>query len=189
VLLLSTIVGQALPAFTAHQATIPVDLSRASLDPDNLGEEALRRVDYDAIVRDGIRSLFPYAESRAERRIVSGLLSSGAPVQLRRAVLEDPDSLIGQSSFPLPVDDVADLYFKGQVSDDRRFDTTGIASPTGTEGTIQVLSTANDFRELLADVKDFLAEQAEEVERQLASRNRSLEGAVRDLAQYRDASP
>lgn len=189
VLLLSTIVGQAIPAFTSHQVTIPVDLSQEALDPDNGGEEVLRRVNYDAVVRDGIRSLYPFATSRNDSRTVSSLLSSGSAVRVRRAVLDDPDDTLGRTSFTVPLDDVADLYFKGQVSDERRVETTGLATPTGIDGTIQVLSTVNDFRELLADVKDFLGEQAEEVREELASRERSLERALSDLVSYQDRMP
>jgi hypothetical protein len=82
-------------------------------------------------------------------------------------VLADPQAMYEQTSFTVPLDDVADLYFKDQVSDERRVVPTGIASPTGTQGTIQVLSTANDFRDLLSDVKDFLAEEADDLEREL----------------------
>jgi len=189
VLLLSTIVGQALPAFVSHQVTIPVDLSQETLDPNNEGESVLRRANYDAVVRDGIRSLYPFAESRDDRRTVSGLVSSGSAVRVRNAVLSDPDGTIGQTSFTVPLDDTADLYFKDQVSEERRVVPTGTATPTGTEGTIQVLSTANDFRELLADVKDFLAEEAEGVERELAGKERSLERAILDLESYQTRLP
>ena len=189
VLLLSTIVGQAIPAFVSHQVTIPVDLSREALDPDNQGEDALRRANYDAVVRDGIRSLYPFATTRDDRRTVSGLISSGSAVRVRNAVLSDPDGMIGQTSFTVPLDDVADLYFKNQVSDERRVEPTGIASPTGTEGEIQVLSTANDFRNILADVKVFLGEQADGVERELASKRRSLERAILVLESYRTRLP
>lgn len=189
VLLLSTIVGQALPAFVSHQVTIPVDLSQETLDPNNEGESVLRRANYDAVIRDGIRSLYPFAESRDDRRTVSGLVSSGSAVRVRDAVLSDPDGTIGQTSFAVPLDDTADLYFKDQVSEEHRVVPTGTATPTGTEGTIQVLSTANDFRELLADVKDFLAEEAEGVERELAGKERSLERAILDLESYQTRLP
>lgn len=189
VLLLSTIVGQALPAFVSHQVTIPVDLSQEALDPNNEGESVLRRANYDAVIRDGIRSLYPFAESRDDRRTVSGLVSSGSAVRVRDAVLSDPDGTIGQTSFAVPLDDTADLYFKDQVSEEHRVVPTGTATPTGTEGTIQVLSTANDFRELLADVKDFLAEEAEGVERELAGKERSLERAILDLESYQTRLP
>ena len=189
VLLLSTIVGQAIPAFVSHQVTIPVNLSQETLDPNNEGEAALRRANYDAVVRDGIRSLYPFAESRDDRRTVSSLISSGSAVRVRDAVLADPDGMIGQTSFTVPLDDVADLYFKDQISDERRVEPTGIASPTGTEGEIQVLSTANDFRDILANVKLFLAEQAEGVERELAGKERSLERAISDLDSYRTRLP
>lgn len=189
VLLLSTIVGQALPAFVSHQVTIPVNLSQEVLDPNNEGESVLRRANYDAVVRDGIRSLYPFAESRDDRRTVSGLISSGSAVRVRNAVLTDPDGTIGQTSFTVPLDDTADLYFKDQVSEERRVVPTGTATPTGTEGTIQVLSTANDFRELLADVKDFLAEEAEAVMRELEGKERSLERAQLDLTSYQTRLP
>ncbi len=189
VLLLSTIVGQALPAFVSHQVTIPVNLSQETLDPNNEGESVLRRANYDAVVRDGIRSLYPFAESRDDRRTVSGLISSGSAVRVRNAVLTDPDGTIGQTSFTVPLDDTADLYFKDQVSEERRVVPTGTATPTGTEGTIQVLSTANDFRELLADVKDFLAEEAEGVMRELEGKERSLERAQLDLTSYQTRLP
>lgn len=189
VLLLSTIVGQALPAFVSHQVTIPVNLSQEVLDPNNESESVLRRANYDAVVRDGIRSLYPFAESRDDRRTVSGLISSGSAVRVRNAVLTDPDGTIGQTSFTVPLDDTADLYFKDQVSEERRVVPTGTATPTGTEGTIQVLSTANDFRELLADVKDFLAEEAEGVMRELEGKERSLERAQLDLTSYQTRLP
>lgn len=189
VLLLSTIVGQALPAFVSHQVTIPVDLSQEVLDPNNDGESALRRANYDAVVRDGIRSLYPFAESRDDRRTVSGLISSGAAVRVREAVLADPQGMMAQSSFTVPLDDVADLYFKDLISDEHRVVPTGIASPTGTEGTIQILSTANDFRDLLADVKEFLGDQADGVARELAAKERSLERAIQDLDSYQTRLP
>jgi phosphate transport system permease protein len=189
VLLLSTIVGQALPAFVSHQVTIPVDLSQDVLDPNNEGESALRRANYDAVVRNGIRSLYPFAESRDDQRTVSSLVSSGSAVGVREAVLNDPQTMMEQTSFTVPLDDVADLYFKDLISDERRVVPTGIASPTGTEGTIQVLSTANDFRDLLADVKEFLSEEADGVERELAAKERSLERAIQDLDSYRTRLP
>ncbi len=189
VLLLSTIVGQALPAFVSHQVTIPVDLSQEVLDPNNEGESVLRRANYDAVVRDGIRSLYPFAESRDDRRTVSGLLSSGAAVRVREAVLADPEGMIGQTSFSVPLDDVADLYFKDQVSEERRFVPNGTGSPTGTTGEIEVVSTANDFGELLADVKAYLSEEAVAVERQLAAKQRSLERATTDLASFQERLP
>ncbi|MBO6675543.1 MAG: phosphate ABC transporter permease PstA [Rhizobiales bacterium] len=189
VLLLSTIVGQALPAFVSHQVTIPVDLSQETLDPNNEGESVLRRANYDAVVRNGIRSLYPFAESRDDQRTVSSLISSGSAVRVREAVLDDPEAMMGQTSFTVPLDDVADLYFKDLISDEQRFVPTGIASPTGTEGTIQVLSTANDFRELLADVKEFLSEEADGVARELAAKERSLERAILDLDSYRTRLP
>ncbi|MEM1287629.1 MAG: phosphate ABC transporter permease PstA [Pseudomonadota bacterium] len=189
VLLLSTIVGQAIPAFSSHQATIPINLSQQTLDPNNQGDDALRAVDYDSLVRDGIRSLFPYAQGRSQRRLVTGLLSSGASVRVRDQVLSDPEGFVGQTEIAVLVDDLADLYYKGQVSDETRFDTTGTATPSATTGEIEVRSSAEDFGDLLATVKQFLGQQADEVEDQLNSRRRSLERAEADLQSFQSRLP
>ena len=60
-LLLSTIVTQAIPAFTMNYATLPVTLSGEHIDSADLGKS-----DFDAVVNDAIDAALPFAEGRRE---------------------------------------------------------------------------------------------------------------------------
>ena len=73
VLLLSTIVKEALPAFRMNYLTLPIDLSAAKVDPANPGA-----ADYATIAQDALAAKFPGVESRQDRRLLRGLLSTGS---------------------------------------------------------------------------------------------------------------
>jgi hypothetical protein len=148
-----------------------VDLSQETLDPDNEGEASCAAPTTMRWSEMAFAASIPLPKAATTSAPSRRLVSSGSAVCVREAVLADPQTMMEQTSFTVPLDDVADLYFKDLISDERRVVPTGIASPTGTEGTIQVLSTANDFRDLLADVKEFLSEEADGVERELGSKS------------------
>jgi phosphate transport system permease protein len=112
VLLLSTIVIEAMPALRMNYMTLPVDLSSAKVDPAKLDE-----VNYDALIYDSLETKIPDATSRQDRRLVRGLVSTGAGVALRRAIAADPSMLGKTVEFEFPVDDFADLYLKGLLAD------------------------------------------------------------------------
>lgn len=111
-LLLSTIVTQALPAFRMNYLTVPVDLSADKVDPANVAG-----ADYLRIVQDALAAKFPDATSRQDRRLLRGLVSSGAGVFLRQAVEADPAMLGKTDQFSVPLDDFADLYLKGLLAE------------------------------------------------------------------------
>jgi phosphate transport system permease protein len=193
-LLLYTIVSQAIPAFTYHNLVLPVSLSQevpAGQDP--LSEETLQGLNYDAFVRNQVRALFPFATSRDQRRVVSSLVSSGAGVVLRQNALNDPEALMSGGKVVLPLDDVADLYFKDMLVDKIDIPVTGIASPTGTTGDILILSTSNDFIPVLNDVKKRLQERADALRGDAAGLSRSIAQINRDITRLntllQDATP
>jgi phosphate transport system permease protein len=134
VLLLSTIVTEALPAFRMNYVTLPVDLSASNVDPANPGA-----TNFAALAQDALSAKFPGVESRQDRRLLRGLLSTGAGDILRRQVAEDP-SLLGKTvDYPIPLDDFADLYLKGLIADvgsDEPIATT--VAPSATSGDIEV---------------------------------------------------
>lgn len=111
-LLLTTVVIQGVPAFTYNFATLDFDLSAERVGaPDGIG-----KADFDGIVRDAIRAEFPEVTGRTPRRLLGGLISSGAPVLLRERLLGDP-SLVGTSGrVSVPISDFGDLYLKGQIT-------------------------------------------------------------------------
>ncbi|MEL6750620.1 MAG: phosphate ABC transporter permease PstA [Pseudomonadota bacterium] len=109
-LLMSTVVGNAIPAFTYHYVTIDVDLAQ-----DDLTAESASSFDFRKPVRDATLALFPEITDRREKRAVRGLVSTGAPVVLRGDVAGEPE-LIGETrAMQVPVSDTVDLYLKGLV--------------------------------------------------------------------------
>ncbi len=110
-LLLSTIVTQALPAFRANYLTLPVDLSAAKVDPANV-----LAADYNVIVQDALSGKFPDATDRQARRLLRGLVSTGSGVLLRKEIQADPSMLGRTVDIDVPLDDFADLYLKGLLA-------------------------------------------------------------------------
>jgi phosphate transport system permease protein len=111
VVLLSSIVREALPAFTMSTLTLPVDLSAAKVDPADPASSA-----WDTIVQEALLSKFPEAKSRQERRLARGLISTGSGTLLRGAVMKGGVTLGGTVEYAVPLDDFADLYVKGQIA-------------------------------------------------------------------------
>ncbi|MEM8811388.1 MAG: phosphate ABC transporter permease PstA [Pseudomonadota bacterium] len=179
VLLLSTIVGQAISAFTYHYATIEVDIPPV----ENTGSEAelrtaLLAVDFNGVVRDAVREKFPYVSGRRDRRALNGLLSSGSGSDLRNKVLTDPSLAGTTTDVSFLLSDFGDLYMKGSVT---RLDETsgrGIASPVSVGDQIEILSTSNDFRDVLTEIKQNLSARASAL-RDEENRLRRIEGRVR----------
>ena len=134
VLLLSTIVTEALPAFRMNYLTLPIDLSAAKVDPANPGA-----ANYATLAQDALAAKFPGVESRQDRRLLRGLLSTGSGDILRRDIANDP-SLLGKTvDYAFPLDDFADLYLKGLIADigsDTAIATT--VAPSATTGDIEV---------------------------------------------------
>ena len=112
VLLLSTIVSQALPAFRMNYVRLPVDLSEKVVKPDDLAS-----ANYLGAVQDGLAAEFPEITSRQDRRLLRGLVSSGSGVFLQKDVQADRGMLGKTAEFWAPLDDFADLYLKGLLAE------------------------------------------------------------------------
>jgi phosphate transport system permease protein len=117
--LLFTIVAQGWPAFREAYVKLDVHFDPAVIDPQGTRDPAvIGQANFAALVNDSLAKLFPEATSRQDRRMVRGFISSGAPTQLRRMVLDDP-SLIGQTREVWVVaDDEVDQYTKGAIDRD-----------------------------------------------------------------------
>jgi phosphate transport system permease protein len=111
-LLLSTIVTQGLPAFRMNYLTLPVNLSAVPADP-----AARAAFDYAGPVNEAVGAKFPDVTGRQERRLLRGIVSTGSGVILRQKV-ENDASLAGKTvDVQVPLDDFADLYFKGLLAE------------------------------------------------------------------------
>ena len=175
-----------IPAFFQYRVVLDVTIDQSEIDPQGTRDPAVIRAgDYAALVRNALRQMFPEVTDRAGRRLLDGLVSSGAADQLRRRVAADP-SLIGQTiKAPLLFSDEADLYFKGLGTSISRVPGRGIATPSGMTGEITISSSANDFSADLVDAKRTLSRRAYDLRTQAESLRRSVRQveALRDDAE------
>jgi phosphate transport system permease protein len=180
------IIGKGYTAFQQTYIRLPVTFSAEVIDPAGTRDpDTLSRANYLKIARDALRARFPEVTSRRDKRELNSLLSPGAPQQLRELVLNDP-SIIGTTrDLWLLANDDIDMFMKGRSTRVETDVGAGIASPTGMEGEVKVLSTVNDFSAILEDVKDLLEEQARAAERNLKRLERNLAEIEEEIASVR----
>jgi phosphate transport system permease protein len=95
VIVLSDILIRGVPAFLQHRLLLDVSVDPAEIDPQNTRDPAtIRAGDFQALVRDALRATFPEVRDRPGRRLLDGMLSSGASDRLRDRVVADP-KLVG----------------------------------------------------------------------------------------------
>jgi phosphate transport system permease protein len=155
-----------LPAFRQHQLVVETALTEAEIDPQGTRDpDVLRAANYAKLGRDALRARFPEVTDRRDRKLLDGLLSSGAIDVLRERVVADP-SLVGSAvKVPLLLSDDADLYLKGQGTSIETHATRGIATPSATTGEITILSSSNDFTDELVAIKRAIAAEADRLSR------------------------
>jgi phosphate transport system permease protein len=161
VVVLTDIVIKGYPAFTQNVLLMKLTVDPVEVDPKGArNPDEIRAGDFHSLVRNWLRSEFPDAKDRTQRRQLDGILSSGAADYLRNLVVADP-SLIGQTvTVPVLVSSDADLYFKGIGTRIVRTPGLGTATPSGTSGEIEITSTSTDFANTLALVKQGLTTRA-----------------------------
>ena len=104
-------------------------------------------------MRNALRAQFPNVADRAGRRLLDGILSSGASDGLRERVVADP-ALVGQTlKVPVMLSDDADLYYKGTGTRIERRPGRGVLSSSGTADEIVLSSSSNDFAPDVAAIK------------------------------------
>ncbi|HJT15167.1 MAG TPA: DUF3333 domain-containing protein, partial [Dongiaceae bacterium] len=114
-----TVVLQGYSAFWQTRIALDVTIDPAKVDPQNTRlPESLMLGDYQAVVRDSLRGLFPEVDSRADRRALNDFLSNAAGDDVRRLVLENP-ALVGttQRVEVLAADEI-DMLAKGRIDRD-----------------------------------------------------------------------
>ena len=118
-ILLATIFADGIGAFRQTEILLDVTFTADVIDPAGTHDaQALRVADYGALVKAAIRGRFPDVTSRADRKELSGILSSGADLVLRDLALEDP-SIIGTTrTVWVPASDDADQFVKGTIPRD-----------------------------------------------------------------------
>ena len=182
-ILLGRIVTEALPAFSQNYIDLQVELPREEIDPDGTDDPAvLGRARYGTLINNALYERFPNVSGRTDRRALRALVSSEASETLRADVLADP-SIIGTThSVWVKSSADVDVYRKGLMSDFSRQETNGIASIIEVDGTTRVLSTSNDFAEILDSIKQELGELAEGLQIRVTRLDRGVAAARDQLA-------
>jgi len=107
-LLFFSIVGKGYSAF--QQTFVKLDVF---FDPAILHQDALASADYQGLIKQSLRIMFPDVTGRQDKRMLYGLISSGASFQLRAIVLEHPDVIGETRAVWVPADDDLDMLIKG----------------------------------------------------------------------------
>jgi phosphate transport system permease protein len=99
--------------YTAFQQTY-IDLD-VFFDPAKLQRDSLASADYQGLVKQSLRNMFPDVQGRRDKRALYSLISSGAAFQLQKMVLDQTD-LIGKTiSVSVTADDDVDMLIKGRI--------------------------------------------------------------------------
>ena len=107
-LLFFSIVGKGYSAF--QQTFVKLDIF---FDPAILHQDALASSDYQGLIKQTLRNMFPAVTGRRDKRMLYGLVSSGASFQLRDMVLKQPDVIGETRAVWVPADDDLDMLIKG----------------------------------------------------------------------------
>lgn len=180
-LLLSSVVGQGLPAFTFNFVSLPFNLTAQNLGTDGSDYDALKQADYDGIIRDAIRGEFPEVTSRKGKRALGGILSSGSSVYLRQQILDDPSIIGSNKQVEVPISDFADLYLKGQISGSTYTDGKANLKIENQGKEYRLIADSSIFADALASAKTQLGIQVASLRNQQAGALRSkakLEGEI-----------
>jgi phosphate transport system permease protein len=84
-------------------------------DPEVLHQESLATANYQGLVKKTLRDMFPDVKGRRDKRMLYGLVSSGASFQLRDMVLKQPDVIGKTRAVWIPADDDVDMLIKGHI--------------------------------------------------------------------------
>ena len=177
VVLFTTIISSGIGAFVQSKVTLDVTFSAEDIDASDIGAGNFRSIAFDAL-----RKEFPSAPSGRKSRPLTELLSSGAPFQLRQIALEDPGVVGTTRQVEMTFSDDADIFLKGKMTAIEDVPVTGIGSIIGTDGEVKILSTANDFSAVLADVKRSLGDLASAQEREVRRAERRLGAMESELS-------
>ena len=107
-LLFVSIIGNGYTAFWQTFVRLEV-----FFDPEMLPQDALETADYPGLVKKSLRTMFPDANGRTNKRMLYKLVSTGASFQLRDMVLKDPGLVGRQAQVWVPADDDVDMLIKG----------------------------------------------------------------------------
>ncbi|MEE4363917.1 MAG: phosphate ABC transporter permease PstA [Desulfotignum sp.] len=102
--------------YTAFQQTfVQLDIF---LDPDAIDAQSLQDANYQAMVKNSLRDMFPGVKTRSEKRRLYDMISSGAAFQLQDFVRKNQQMIGSTIQLWVPADDDVDMLIKGHIPRD-----------------------------------------------------------------------
>ncbi len=107
-------------AFTQTFLKLDIHFDTAEIDPDGRRDpDVLGSANYDKLIKDAVRAMFPDVSGRRDRRTLQGFVSAGAVYQLREMVIDNPEIIGTRKSVWVPADDDVDMLMKGYIDRDK----------------------------------------------------------------------
>lgn len=110
-LLFLSIILHGWTAFEQSEILLDIHFDAQQFDVDNLSA-----ANYGALVKNGLRELFPEVKGRSNKRRLYKLVSSGAAFVLQDMVKSDTAIIGTTQKVWLPADDEVDMFMKGNIS-------------------------------------------------------------------------
>nr|VFJ45895.1 MAG: phosphate transport system permease protein [Candidatus Kentron sp. FW] len=118
-LLFLDIISNGYSAFQQTFVRLSITFEQELLDPEGMRDpEILSRANYTGLVKAALRSQFPEVKGRRDKKMLYGLVSSGAALHLRDQVLRNPDIIGTTKDIWVPADDDLDMLMKGHIDRD-----------------------------------------------------------------------
>ncbi len=114
-----SIIGNGLSAFQQTYVKLEIYFDPEKIDPESTGDpRIIGSANYQSLIRNGMRELFPDVSGRRDLRSLGQLISTGASFEVRDLVLSDPDLIGERVSLWLLADDEMDAVIKGHIDRD-----------------------------------------------------------------------
>ena len=154
-LLFVNIISKGYPAFQQTYIELPIYFDEEIIDPrQERDPEAMRRADYQGLVKKALREAFPDVTGRGDKRDLYNLVSKGAGFALADQVYANPE-LVGQTQkIWLLADDEIDAYIKGHVTRSEIFTLEGVPDVSATTGEVEITADAAFLQSLLSELQE-----------------------------------
>ena len=114
--LLFTIVSKGWPAFQQTYVKLDVELDQMVLKVNsNSDEDALYSANYQKVVVESLKKMFPGVKGRKQKRDLKNIVSNSAAYAIRDKVIANPDLLGTKQTYWFLAKDDIDVFMKGKI--------------------------------------------------------------------------
>lgn len=118
VIMFTSIIGNGYTAFYQSYVKLDITYDAEKVDPRGDGSvDSFFAGDYGGLVKQTLRDMYPMIEGRRDKKKLYEVVSGGAGYEIRDRLAADNGLLNKSESLWLLMDDDADMFFKGHVTD------------------------------------------------------------------------